>query len=237
MVWRARRMHIGIFGGTFDPVHLGHLILAEQCREEAGLDRVLFIPAARPPHKLEQPLTPFARRAEMLALAVAGNPAFQIDEREKDRPGPSYTVDTLEELHGQQPADRLTLLIGSDTLADLVHWRAPERIGLLADILVMARPGWPMASLEEARAALQLPASIRLAYLVRAPQIDISSRDLRRRAAEGRSLRYLVPRAVECYIQTHRLYHQCRPHAPRESDTEAPHAPLADDTAHHEASP
>ena len=204
-------MHIGIFGGTFDPVHLGHLILAEQCREEARLDRVLFIPAARPPHKLEQPLTPFAQRVDMLALAIAGNPAFRIDEREKDRPGPSYTVDTLEELHGQHLADQLTLLIGSDTLADLAHWRAPERIGRLADILVMVRPGWPITSLEEARTALQLPAELRLAYLVQAPRIDISSRDLRQRAAAGRSLRYLVPRAVECYLQTHRLYQRRNP--------------------------
>jgi nicotinate-nucleotide adenylyltransferase len=204
-------MHIGIFGGTFDPVHLGHLILAEQCREEAGLDRVLFIPAARPPHKLDQPLTPFARRVEMLALAVAGNPAFQVDEREKERPGPSYTVDTLQELHAQHSTDRLTLLVGSDTLADLAHWRAPERIGRLADILVMVRPGWPMNSLEEAQSALRLPVSFRLAYLVRAPRIDISSRDLRQRAAEGRSLRYLVPRAVESYIHTHRLYQQNDP--------------------------
>ncbi len=199
-------MHIGIFGGTFDPVHLGHLILAEQCREQARLDRVLFVPAARPPHKLDQSLTPFARRVEMLALAIAGNPAFQIDDLEKDRPGPSYTVDTLEELHRRYPADELTLLIGSDTLADLAHWRAPERIGRLADVLVVARPGWPFAGMEEARAALHLPTDLRLAYLVHAPLIDISSRDLRRRVAEGRSLRYLVPRAVECYVQAHRLY-------------------------------
>jgi nicotinate-nucleotide adenylyltransferase len=199
-------MHIGIFGGTFDPVHLGHLILAEQCREQAQLDRVLFIPAARPPHKLDQPLTPFAQRVEMLALAIAGNPAFQVDELEKDRPGPSYTVDTLEELHRRHPADQLTLLVGSDTLADLAHWRAPERIGRLADVLVTARPGWSLANLEETRATLSLPADLRLTQLVHVPHIDISSRDLRRRAAEGRSLRYLVPRAVECYVQAHRLY-------------------------------
>lgn len=203
-------MHIGIFGGTFDPVHLGHLILAEQCREQAQLDQVLFIPAARPPHKLDRPLTPFAQRVEMLTLAIAGNPAFQIEELEKDRPGPSYTVDTLEELHGRHPDAPLTLLIGSDSLADLAHWRAPERIGRLADILVMVRPGWPIASLEEARTALQLPAEFRLAYVVHAPQIEISSRDLRQRATEGRSLRYLVPRAVECYLQAHRLYERMK---------------------------
>src|SRR5579871_4282836 len=91
-------MRVGVFGGTFDPVHYGHLILAEQCREQARLDRVLFIPAARPPHKADRPLTPFGHRVEMLALAIAGNPAFAVDELEKERPGPSYTVDTLLEL-------------------------------------------------------------------------------------------------------------------------------------------
>ena len=88
-------MRVGVFGGTFDPVHLGHLILAEQCREQAALDQVLFIPSARPPHKQNVPVTPFDRRVEMLALAISGQPAFRIDEMEKDRPGPSYTVDTL----------------------------------------------------------------------------------------------------------------------------------------------
>ena len=89
---------IGVFGGTFDPVHQGHLIIAEQCREQAGLDEVWFVPAARPPHKQEQPVTSFARRVEMLALAIAGHPAFRVDELERDRPGPSFTVDTLEDL-------------------------------------------------------------------------------------------------------------------------------------------
>jgi nicotinate-nucleotide adenylyltransferase len=204
-------MRIGVFGGTFDPVHQGHLILAEQCREQAGLDRVRFIPAARPPHKQDQAVTPFAHRLEMLRLAVAGNPAFVIDELEKDRPGPSYTVDTLEELHRREPAARLFLLIGSDCLPDLVHWRDPARIGQLADLLVMARSGWSVDHLEQLKAALHLPRELNLAQLVQAPLIDLSSRDLRRRAAEGRSLRYLVPRAVECYIETHRLYRSPSP--------------------------
>lgn len=204
-------MHIGIFGGTFDPVHLGHLILAEQCREQARLDRVLFIPAARPPHKLDKPQTPFHHRVEMLTFAIAGNSAFQIDELEKDRPGPSYTVDTLEELHGRYPDAQLTLLIGSDCLPDLVHWRDPARIAKLADILVMARPGWPIASLEELKTALHLMAELQLKQVVYAPMLDVSSRDLRQRAAEGRSLRYLVPRAVESYLHAHHLYQADRP--------------------------
>jgi nicotinate-nucleotide adenylyltransferase len=170
------------------------------------LDRVLFVPAARPPHKQDRVLTSFQHRVEMLALAIAGNPAFHIDELEKDRPGPGYTVDTLEELHRRHPDDQFTLLIGSDCLPDLVHWREPARIGALADILVMARPGWPIPNLAEARQAFHLPEELVLKQVVFTPLADISSRDLRRRAAQGRSLRYLVPRAVECYIQTHHLY-------------------------------
>ena len=200
-------MRIGIFGGTFDPVHLGHLILAEQCREQGQLDQVLFIPAARPPHKRDVPLTPFAQRVEMLALAIAGQPAFRVDELERDRPGPSYTVDTLEAIRARHPEAELFLVIGSDTLHDLTEWRAPGRIMELAGLLIAARPGWEMISAETLRADLQLPAAMPLRYqVVSMPLIDISSRDLRRRAGQKLSLRYLVPRAVEAYIQDKRLY-------------------------------
>jgi nicotinate-nucleotide adenylyltransferase len=203
---QVEAMRVGIFGGTFDPVHLGHLILAEQCREQAALDRVVFVPAARPPHKKGHAVTSFSQRLEMLKLAIAGNPAFAIDELENDRPGPSYTVDTLEELHQRFPDDQLVLLIGSDCLRDLVHWRSPARIGELADILVMARPEWPVDDLEEVRTSLHLPPQLKLRGLANPPYIDLSSNDLRSRAKGGRSLRYLLPRAVECYIETHRLY-------------------------------
>jgi nicotinate-nucleotide adenylyltransferase len=200
-------MRIGVFGGTFDPVHLGHLILAEQCREQARLDRVLFIPAARPPHKQEQPLTAFAQRVEMLALALAGNPVFHIEELEKDRPGPSYTADTLAELGRRYPGAELFLLVGSDTLHDLPYWHEPLRIAEQAGLLVMARPGGETPAPSALRSALHLPEGVDLRQeLVQAPLIDIRSRDLRQRAAEGRSLRYLVPRAVEAYIADKQLY-------------------------------
>src|SRR5882724_7414993 len=107
-------MRVGIFGGTFDPVHLAHLVLAEQCREQGRLDEVRFVVAARPPHK-SQVLTPFAQRVEMLSLAVSGQPAFRVEEVERDRPGPSYTADTLEELHRRDPSAELVLIIGSDS--------------------------------------------------------------------------------------------------------------------------
>ena len=198
-------LRVGVFGGTFDPVHLGHLIVAEQCREQAKLDLVLFIPAARPPHKLDQPLTSFLHRREMLSLAVAGQPAFRVDDLEKDRQGPSYTVDTLEELQRRQPGSELFLIVGADCLPDLPSWHQPARIVDLACLLIVARPGWTVWPIERLRAALGIPGMLRY-EVVNVPQIEIASRDLRRRVAAGQSIRYLVPRAVECYIEEHRLY-------------------------------
>jgi nicotinate-nucleotide adenylyltransferase len=200
-------MRVGVFGGTFDPVHTGHLILAEQCREQARLDQVWFVPAPRPPHKDEPDLTRFEQRVEMLALALAGNPAFRIDELEKERSGPSYTVETLAELHRRHPAHEFYLLVGSDTLHDLPHWYEPVRLLELTGLLVMARPNNPVLTVEDLRTRLRLPDNVPLRLeVVQTPQIDISSRDLRRRAAAGRSLRYFLPRAVECYIHDKHLY-------------------------------
>jgi nicotinate-nucleotide adenylyltransferase len=200
-------MRIGVFGGTFDPVHLGHLILAEHCREQARLDQVWFIPAARPPHKQDQPLTPFTHRVEMLNLAIAGQTAFRVDELEKTRPGPSYTADTLNELRRQHADIDPQLILGSDCLPDLAHWHDPARIVELAGLLLVPRPGWPLWPLEQLRAALVLPQHAVLHHqVIHLPQIGISSRDLRHRVVQGRSIRYLVPRAVECYIECHRLY-------------------------------
>ena len=198
-------MRVGVFGGTFDPVHFGHLILAEQCREQGRLEEVLFVPAPRPPHK-PQPIARFDQRVEMLALALAGNPTFRIDEIEKDRDGPSYTVDTLAELRRRRPGDDFWLLVGGDTIRDLHVWYEPRRLLEMAGLLVMARPGSPIPDRDELGARVGLPAGAVRLKLVDAPQIDIASRDLRRRAAEGRSLRYLLPRAVECYVHDRRLY-------------------------------
>jgi nicotinate-nucleotide adenylyltransferase len=200
-------MRVGIFGGTFDPVHTGHLLLAEQGREQGRLDEVWFVPAAHPPHKDEPALTRFDQRVEMLALAIAGNSAFRIEELEKERPGPSYTVDTLAELRRRHPSHEFLLLVGSDTLVDLPNWYHPLRVLEQAGLLVMARPGSAVLTAGELRARLRAPESLPLRLqVVEMPQIDISSRDLRRRAAAGRSLRYFLPRAVECYIHEKRLY-------------------------------
>ena len=200
-------MRIGVFGGTFDPIHLGHLVLAEQCREQANLDRVLFVPAASPPHKQQQTLTPFAQRVEMLALAISGNPAFQIDELEKDRTGPSFTVDTLSLLAERHPGDTLAFMVGSDSLRDLPAWYQPKRILELAELLVMERTDWPCACPDALRAALNLSADFPLRYkIIDAPLIAIASRDIRKRINQGHSTRYMMPRAVEAYIVDKRLY-------------------------------
>ena len=200
-------MRLGVFGGTFDPVHLGHLILAEQCREQAKPDQVLFVPAARPPHKLNHEMTKFDQRVEMLQLAISGHPVFRVDEIEKNRPGPSYTYLTLEELRQQHPAVELYLIVGADSLNDLPQWVQPRRILELATLLVVPRPGWEMAELETLQQSLSLPADFPLRLqMIHAPLIDIASREVRQRIAQRRSVRYLIPRAVEAYIADKDLY-------------------------------
>lgn len=200
-------MRIGIFGGTFDPIHFGHLLLAESCREQLRLDEVWFVPAAIPPHKRDQHLSTPAARTEMLKLAMGGNEAFRVSEIELLREGVSYTVDTLAEVRRQRPEAELFLLVGADTLHDLPNWREPERVCTLAVPTAVCRPGSPEPSYD---AVAKLVTRERLAEIqshrVDMPPIGISSRDLRRRAAEGLSLRYQTPRAVEKYIETHGLY-------------------------------
>lgn len=214
-------MRIGIFGGTFDPIHLGHLIVAEQCQEQARLDEVWFLVAARPPHKGRSPLTPFDRRRDMIELAIAGNPRFRVSDVENQRPGPSYTADTLTELRRARPEVDWHLILGADSVADLPHWYDPIRIVAQAALLVVTRPGWELPSVERLREALRLPPEqpLRLAP-VDSPLIDISSRDLRRRVAEGRSIRYLVPSAVAAYIADKKLYRSPLPESSGEASAE-----------------
>jgi nicotinate-nucleotide adenylyltransferase len=201
-------MRVGIFGGTFDPVHFGHLILAEQAREQGRLDEVWFVPAPCPPQKTNQVITPYDQRVEMLQLAIAGHPAFRIDLIEKDLPSPSYTVNTLDELRRRHPDAELWLLIGGDSLVDLPEWYQPIRIIRQAGLLVMARPGAALLSADELRTQLSLPEEIplRLQIIQVTSYIEISSTDLRQRVREGRSIRYFLPRAVEVYIQEKHLY-------------------------------
>ena len=189
---------LGLFGGTFDPIHQGHLILAEACREALRLDKVWFVVAGSPPHK-PGGRTPVQDRIEMARIATAGNMAFEVSEIEAKGPGPNYSFETLEAVRRVRPDDDLFFLIGADSLADLPTWRKPERISELATIVVVNRPGIDPATLD-------LGPSARPIERVIVPPIGIASHDLRRRVAEGRSIRYLVPRGVEAYIIEQKLY-------------------------------
>jgi len=180
---------VGIFGGTFDPVHVGQLAIANAALDELGLARVYFVPARRSPLKQDGPIAGPEDRLAMLTAATAGEPRFRVSGIELDRKGPSFTVDTLEALRGE---GELFLILGSDAYADFERWREPARIRSLATIVLAARPGAPNA-----------PSGVRM---LDSPLMDISSRELRARAARGRSLRYLVPDEVLRYIEEHGLY-------------------------------
>ncbi|MBI3864841.1 MAG: nicotinate-nucleotide adenylyltransferase [Planctomycetia bacterium] len=195
-------MRLGIFGGTFDPVHYGHLLLAEQCREQCRLDQVWFIPAGVPPHKVSEAIAAGRVRAEMLDLAIAGHEAFRVDRREIARTTPSYTVDTLTEIRTEFPAARLFFLMGADSLRDFTTWREPERILELAELAVVNRGEGRPAPPD----VLSGKGVIERIHHVTIPFVDISSSDLRLRVREHRSIRFLTPRAVECYLAEHRLY-------------------------------
>src|SRR5205823_12210039 len=179
-------MRIGVFGGTFDPVHLAHLILAEQCREQGRLDQVWFVPAARPPHKHEGELTPSVQRVEMLQLALAGQPAFRVEELEKDRTGPSYTADTLDELDRRHPGNEWFLLVGSDTLRDLPTWHEPRRVVARAGLLVVARTFAAQVPADELQAKVGAQEGVQN---IDVPLIDIRSSELRARVRRGGMLR------------------------------------------------
>lgn len=200
-------MRLGLFGGSFDPIHLGHLVLAECCREQCALDRVIFLPAAVPPHKKGQSRTPGDARAEMIELAIAGNESFELSRYELDRGGVNYTVDSLTHVREQHPDAELFLLVGADMFYDLPNWREARRIVEMAIPAVARRPGSPELDYSHL-APLVSPERLEvfLRYQVDMPAIAIRATDLRNRAAAGRSLRYQTPRAVEMYIRTHGLY-------------------------------
>jgi nicotinate-nucleotide adenylyltransferase len=201
-------MRLGLLGGTFDPVHLGHLLLAECCREQLRLDQVLFLPAAVPPHKRDRELTPAAQRIEMLELAIAGHQQFAVCRLEIDRGGVSYTVDTLRHFRHEDPEGELFLLMGADMLHDLPHWREAETVCQLAIVAAVRRAGTPDLDFT-ALANVASPERIALfqGHQVEMPAIGLCSTAVRRRVAAGQSIRYQTPRAVEKYIQTHGLYH------------------------------
>ena len=185
---------IGLFGGSFDPVHHGHLIVARVAAESLGLDEVRFMPAREQPFKRGRHAAPAADRAVMLELAIAGSPGFAVERAELERPGPSYTVDTLESLRGREPRAAFTLLLGADAAAELGAWHRAGELPGLARIVVLARPGTPVPSSPLIAASLEVPA------------VDISATEIRRRARAGLPVRYWVPDAVAEYMARHRLY-------------------------------
>lgn len=193
----------GLFGGTFDPIHLAHLAVAEAALDDLGLADVTFVPAGEPPHKTGRQISPAADRAAMVAAAIADNPGFQLSTIELERDGPSYTVDTLQALTdaGVGP---LALIIAMDSFLDLPSWREPERVLALASLVVAPRDG-----IEEAPSdylARHLPGVRGHVVRLAGPYLRLSASEVRRRAAAGRSVRYLVPDAVAAYIGDHALY-------------------------------
>ena len=194
-------MRVGILGGTFDPVHLGHLLLAEQARAHLALDLVLFIPAGEPWRKSHRAITAPEHRLAMLRAAIAGNDAFGISDIELRRSGPTYTADTLEALAAERLDDEFYFIIGADALADLPNWHMPERIVRHATLAVAPRD----AQLPNAADLVVAGLAARIETFPM-PRIDISSTDIRDRVQRADSIRYLVPDAVSDYITELRLY-------------------------------
>ena len=201
-------MRLGIFGGTFDPVHFGHLALAEECLAAANLDELWLVPAASPPHKGGKKLSRFDQRKEMLELAIAGNEKFKVEPMEADRPGPSFTIDTLEEIHKRKPDDELFLIIGGDSALEFSTWKDPAKIASLATIIVRIRPGVIMPTEQEFISQLgkELGVVPKVIFVSGPPYLDVSSSLLKERVSNNKSVRYLLPRAVEIYIQQKKLY-------------------------------
>jgi nicotinate (nicotinamide) nucleotide adenylyltransferase len=203
---------LGVFGGTFDPIHLAHLAVAQEAAEALGLERVVFVPAAIPPHKPGRDITPAEHRLAMIELAIAGNDRFVVDRLELERTGPSYTVDTLEALRASRDAagasSDLVLVLSAEAFLGLMTWRAPRRILELARVVVAPRDGYSDAGPDFL--AEHLPDLVDRATFLDSPRMRLSASELRARAAAGRSLRYLVPDAVAAYIGDHALYRNPR---------------------------
>ena len=196
---------VGIYGGTFDPPHLGHLAAAQEALEMCGLDRVLFVPSERNPLKLGDQISPTEHRLAMTALAVDGNPKFELSHADIGRDGPSFTVDLLARLQRQLPiGTEMAFISGMDVLHELHRWRDPLLMLALARLIVIERPG--QVTLHPEEVDLRVPGASRRISVVKTAGVAVSSTDLRQRVAAGRSIRYLVPDSVAAYIAAHRLY-------------------------------
>ena len=196
-------MNVGILGGTFDPIHIGHLVIAEEARIKLGLSEVLFVPTGQPWLKLDRNITAAAHRVEMVRRAIAGNPHFKLCTLEIERPSPSYTVDTLTILQKQLGSGAsLFFILGRDTLAELPLWKEPQKVIRLCRLVVPPRLG--SRDLKHLNAAI--PGLLDKVIQLDMPVIGISSSEIRQRIAQGLSIRYLVPHGVERYITEQRIY-------------------------------
>nr|WP_297199074.1 nicotinate-nucleotide adenylyltransferase [Thermanaeromonas sp.] len=197
---------VGLMGGTFDPIHYGHLVTAEVARCEFNLDKVIFIPSGHPPHKKDYEVTAAEHRYQMTVLATASNPYFEVSRIEIDRPGLSYTVDTVKEyrrLWGPEP--EIYFITGADAILEILHWKDVDILLDTCCFIAATRPGFPLARLEEVKPCLPQGAEGRI-YLLEVPALAISSTDIRRRVREGKSIKYLLPEPVEEYIREQGLY-------------------------------
>ncbi|MEK7247543.1 MAG: nicotinate-nucleotide adenylyltransferase [Chloroflexota bacterium] len=199
---KGKVQRLGMLGGTFDPVHIGHLVLGEAAREEIGLDRVIFVPTGHSWRKSDREITPAGHRLEMLRLAVAGNPNFEVSTLEIEREGPSYSEVTLAGLRDSNPGAEMFFILGRDALADLPNWHNPSAVVSLATLVVAAR-GEDMSPASEDSALARLNARI---ISLKMPVIGVSATDIRQRVHDGRSIRYQAPDAVAEYIEARGLY-------------------------------
>ena len=199
---------LGVLGGTFDPIHVGHLAIAEAARDELGLERVLFVPARVPPHRTAEPLASAADRAAMVRLAIAANPAFAMSSIELEREGPSFTADTVERLAADERAagrePDLWFIVSTEAFAGFLTWQGPERILAAGRLAVLPREGHPAPDLGPLWAAL--PGQADRVVALDGPRVRVSATEIRDRAGRSLSVRYLVPDAVATYIADHRLY-------------------------------
>ena len=197
---------IGVMGGTFDPIHLGHLVAAEEARWQFGLDRVVFVPAGRPWQK-PVGVTPPEDRYRMTVIATASNPAFTVSRLEIDHPGPTYTVDTLRRLRAEQEdGTRLYFIIGADAILQLLTWKEPDQVLAQAEFIAATRPGFDLD-----RLVSQVPGAADRIHRMEIPALAISASDIRARVARGAPIQYLVPDGVARYIHKHGLYRDLGP--------------------------
>lgn len=198
---------LGIMGGTFDPIHFGHLVTAEGARYELGLEKVIFIPVGRPPHKPSYHITEPCRRYVMTGLAVASNPYFLASPHEVERPGPSYTIDTVRAFSHLYPEAQIYFITGADAVLEILTWKNVEQLLSICGFIAATRPGY---RLEELWAKLDgLPRSLKQnIFCMEVPALAISSTDIRQRVREGRPVKYLLPEPVEDYIIKSQLYRQ-----------------------------